>query len=126
MSLFSFLRTLTAWYCPQSPATAAQRRTRSHQSISAARRALSGKPAAACLLVWALAGTDSVPLHTLLTLHNGSVRLYKRYIDHNQTLFTSTFPSLSETFGSTFSKLNGLRLTSLLVGDSNLGAGGAR
>ena len=43
-SVFSYLRTLTTWHCPHSPAA---RRCFSNRSISPARRAHSSKPAAA-------------------------------------------------------------------------------
>jgi len=61
----SFLRTLTTWHCPHSPAAAAvERRLYSNRSISPARRAHSSKPAAAGLLLWAHASlvrrTDTV------------------------------------------------------------------
>jgi len=44
----SFLRTLTTWHCPHSPAAAAERRLCSNRSISPTRRAHSSKPAARC------------------------------------------------------------------------------
>jgi len=47
-SVFSYLRTLTTWHCPHSPAA---RRCFSNRSISPARRAHSSKPAAAGLLL---------------------------------------------------------------------------
>ena len=55
-SVFSFLRTLTTWHCPH---LSAARRYYSIQSISPALRAHSSKPAAAGLLLWAHAATDT-------------------------------------------------------------------
>jgi len=54
-SVFSYLRTLTTWHCPHSPAT------RRRWSISLASRAHSSKSAKASLLLWARvrAGTDT-------------------------------------------------------------------
>jgi len=49
-SVFSYLRTLTTWHCPHSPAA---RRRFSNRSISPVRRAHSSKPAAAGLLLLA-------------------------------------------------------------------------
>ena len=46
-SVFSYLRTLTTWHCPHSPAAL---RCCSNRSISPARRVHSSKPAAASLL----------------------------------------------------------------------------
>ena len=61
-SVFSYLRTLTTWHCPHSPAADAERRPCSNRSISPAS---SRKPTG--LLLRARAGTDrrtdTVPLH---------------------------------------------------------------
>jgi len=55
MSVFSYLRTLTTWHCPHSPAT---RCCCSNRSISPARWAHGKKLVAAGLLLWAHARTD--------------------------------------------------------------------
>ena len=52
---FSYLRTLTTWHCPHSPAA---RRCCSNRSVSPARRAHSSKPAEAGLLLWIHPVTD--------------------------------------------------------------------
>ena len=46
-SVFNFLRTLTTWHCPHSPAARCCWAPGSNRSISPAGRALSNKPAAA-------------------------------------------------------------------------------
>jgi len=54
--VFSYLRTLTTWHCPQPLAA---RRCCSNRSVSFASRAHSSKSVAPGLLLWADAGSDS-------------------------------------------------------------------
>ena len=67
--VLSYLRTLTTWHCPHSPAACPYCRARAMQQsvVISARRAHSSKPAAAALLLWAHVGTDrpadTVQLH---------------------------------------------------------------
>jgi len=63
---FSFLRRLTTWHCPHSPAAAAERRSCSNQSIFPARRAhSSSRP---CMSVIPLVPADYPKLISLLRL----------------------------------------------------------
>jgi len=67
--VLSYLRTLTTWHCPHSPAACPYCRARAMQQsfVISACRAHSSKPAAAALLLWAHVGTDrpadTVQLH---------------------------------------------------------------